>query len=162
MLGLSHRGWESNDNNKHLCNVLKQNGYETVLAGMKTFLLISAFTICFYSLWGILLYRHFILDQALKDYADIFILTLVISAYVTITSVFKGAFINLNEKIYMKKTTRFFLEFIYFSAFILFFSFITGITEPSKLSVTLLIMILVRFIPIILAKVSERITDKKL
>jgi len=35
MLGLSHRGWELNDKNKHLCNVLKQNGYETVLAGMQ-------------------------------------------------------------------------------------------------------------------------------
>ncbi len=35
MLGLAHRGFALNDYNKHLCNFLKRNGYETVLCGMQ-------------------------------------------------------------------------------------------------------------------------------
>lgn len=122
----------------------------------------NAFVICFYSLWVILLYRHFILRQTFKNYAGIFILILVVSAYVIINAVIKGTFTNPSEMVFKKKTTKILFEFVYFSAFILFFSFITGITELSKLSSTLLIMILIRFIPSILAKVSERIIDKKL
>lgn len=35
MLGLAHRGFSLHDYSRHLCNFLKENGYETVLCGMQ-------------------------------------------------------------------------------------------------------------------------------
>jgi Co/Zn/Cd efflux system component len=61
----------------------------------------SAFGICFLGLWGILLYRQFVLNQEITEYMDVFFLTIGISIYVTINNVFKGHYLtyrNKNEK----------------------------------------------------------------
>ncbi len=63
----------------------------------------KAFGICFLALWGILLYRQFILQQDITEYIDIFLLTLGVSMYVTVHSVFKGFYLTYRNKIYKKK-----------------------------------------------------------
>lgn len=63
----------------------------------------SAFGICFLALWGILLYRQFVLQQNIAEYADIFLLTIGLSLYVTINSVVKGLYLTYRSEPVRKK-----------------------------------------------------------
>lgn len=63
----------------------------------------SAFGLCFLGLWGILLYRQFVLGQNLSEYIDIFLLTIGISIYVTINNVLKGLYLTYRSKYSRKK-----------------------------------------------------------
>jgi uncharacterized BrkB/YihY/UPF0761 family membrane protein len=62
-----------------------------------------AFGICFLALWGILLFRQFILHQNIVEYADIFLLTIGLSIYVTVNSVVKGLYLTYRNKSVRKK-----------------------------------------------------------
>ena len=50
----------------------------------------DAFGICFISLWGIILYRQFVLHQNPSEYRDIFLLAIGISIYVNVNNIFSG------------------------------------------------------------------------
>lgn len=63
----------------------------------------SAFGICFLGLWGILLFRQFMLQQNLSEYIDIFLLTIGLSIYVTVNNVFKGFYLTYRSKYSRKK-----------------------------------------------------------
>ncbi len=63
----------------------------------------NAFGICLLVLWGMLLYRQFILKQEPSEYMDIFLLTLGLSIYVTVNSVFKGLYLTYRNKQERKK-----------------------------------------------------------
>lgn len=58
----------------------------------------SAFGICFLSLWGILLYRQFVLQQNVTEYIDIFLLTIGLSIYITVNNVFRGLYLTYRSK----------------------------------------------------------------
>lgn len=58
----------------------------------------SAFGICFLALWMIILFRQFVLEQNIKEYIDIFLLTMGLSIYVTINSVVKGLYLTYRSK----------------------------------------------------------------
>lgn len=63
----------------------------------------NAFSICLLLLWAILLYRQFVLQQNIKEYIDIFLLTIGISVYITINNVFKGLYLTYRNKKERKK-----------------------------------------------------------
>jgi hypothetical protein len=63
----------------------------------------SAFGICFLALWGILLFRQFVLQQQIAEYMDIFLLTVGISIYITVNNVFKGLYLTYRSKQARKK-----------------------------------------------------------
>lgn len=63
----------------------------------------KAFGICFLALWGILLFRQFILHQNIVEYVDIFLLTIGLSIYVTVNSVVKGLYLTNRNKPVRKK-----------------------------------------------------------
>lgn len=63
----------------------------------------SAFSICFLALWGILLFRQFVMEQDIMEYIDIFLLTIGLSLYVTINNVFKGFYLTYRSKDVKKK-----------------------------------------------------------
>jgi L-lactate permease len=57
-----------------------------------------AFGLCLIALWGIILFRQFILHQQTKEYIDIFLLTISISIFVTFNNVFKGFYLTYRDK----------------------------------------------------------------
>ncbi|MGI6327457.1 MAG: DUF6773 family protein [Dethiobacteria bacterium] len=63
----------------------------------------NSFGICFLALWGILLYRQYVLQQGIVEYLDIFILTIGLSIYITINSVVKGLYLTYRSKPVRKK-----------------------------------------------------------
>ncbi len=63
----------------------------------------NAFGICFIALWGILLYRQFMLDQDIRQYMDIFLLTMGLSIYITVNSVFRGLYLTYRSRKERKK-----------------------------------------------------------
>jgi hypothetical protein len=63
----------------------------------------SAFGICFLGLWGILLFRQFMLQQNVSEYIDIFLLTMGLSIYVTVNNVLKGFYLTYRSKYTRKK-----------------------------------------------------------
>lgn len=63
----------------------------------------SAFGLCFLGLWGILLFRQFILQQSISEYIDIFFLTIGMSIYVTVNNVLKGFYLTYRSKYTRKK-----------------------------------------------------------
>ncbi|KUO74957.1 MAG: hypothetical protein APF77_06255 [Clostridia bacterium BRH_c25] len=63
----------------------------------------SAFGICFLALWGILLYRQFVLQQSLREYSDIFLLTVGISLYVVINNILQGFYYTYRNNSTKKK-----------------------------------------------------------
>lgn len=76
---------------------------ERILAGKRQ-INSSAFGICFLALWGILLYRQFVLHQGIREYADIFMLTVGISLYVVISNIQQGLYYSYRSKSTKKKT----------------------------------------------------------
>jgi len=58
----------------------------------------SAFGICFMALWGILLFRQFVLHQHISEYLDIFLLTMGLSVYITVNNVLKGLYLTYRSK----------------------------------------------------------------
>jgi len=63
----------------------------------------SAFGICFLALWGILLFRQFILKQNVTEYIDIFLLTMGLSIYITVNTVLKGFYLTYRSRYTRKK-----------------------------------------------------------
>jgi len=63
----------------------------------------DAFGICFIALWGIILYRQFILHQNPSEYRDIFLLAIGISIYVNVNNVFSGFYSTDGRKTSNKK-----------------------------------------------------------
>ncbi len=70
---------------------------ERILAGKRR-INSNAFGICFLALWGILLYRQFVLQQEISEYADIFMLTVGISLYVVINNILQGFYYTYRGK----------------------------------------------------------------
>lgn len=62
-----------------------------------------AFSICFLGLWGIILYRQFILKQAPSEYRDIFFLAMGISIYVSFGNIMNGFYYTYANKATKKK-----------------------------------------------------------
>ncbi len=58
----------------------------------------NAFGICFMVLWGILLYRQFILNQDIMQYMDIFLLAIGLSIYLTVNSVLRGLYLTYRSR----------------------------------------------------------------
>lgn len=75
---------------------------ERILAGKRR-INSSAFGICLLALWGILLYRQFALRQDLREYADIFLLTVGISVYVVVNNILQGFYYTYRSKSTRKK-----------------------------------------------------------
>ncbi|WP_026477508.1 DUF6773 family protein [Alkaliphilus transvaalensis] len=65
----------------------------------------SAFGLCFLALWGILLYRQFMLQQNVAEYIDIFLLTVGLSIYVVVNNVLKGFYLTHRNKYSRKKVS---------------------------------------------------------
>lgn len=63
----------------------------------------SAFGICMLGLWGILIFRQFMLQQDVSEYIDIFLLTMGLSIYVTVNNVLKGFYLTYRSKYTRKK-----------------------------------------------------------
>lgn len=63
----------------------------------------SAFGICFMALWGILLFRQFVLQQHISEYLDIFLLTIGLSIYITVNNVLRGMYLTYRSKRARKK-----------------------------------------------------------
>lgn len=63
----------------------------------------SAFGICMLGLWGILIFRQFMLQQDVSEYIDIFLLTMGLSIYVTVNNVLKGLYLTYRSKYTRKK-----------------------------------------------------------
>ena len=76
---------------------------ERILAGKRQ-INSRAFGICLLVLWGILLRRQYILQQDIKEYADIFLLTVSISFYVLINNIQQGLYYSYRSKSTKKKT----------------------------------------------------------
>lgn len=58
----------------------------------------NAFGLCLIALWGIIIFRQFLLKQDAKEYIDIFLLTMSISVFVTFNNVFKGFYLTYRDK----------------------------------------------------------------
>lgn len=58
----------------------------------------NAFGLCLIALWGIIIFRQFVLKQDAKEYIDIFLLTMSISVFVTFNNVFKGFYLTYRDK----------------------------------------------------------------
>jgi len=76
---------------------------ERIIAGKRK-INSSAFGICFLALWGILLYRQFMLHQDIREYADIFLLTVGISIYVVVSNILQGFYYTYRSRSTQKKT----------------------------------------------------------
>jgi hypothetical protein len=63
----------------------------------------NAFSICFLGLWGILLFRQFVLQQNVSEYIDVFLLTIGFSIYITVNNVLKGFYLTYRSKYTRKK-----------------------------------------------------------
>lgn len=63
----------------------------------------NAFEICLLGLWGIILYRQFMLHQDPSEYRDIFLLVIGLSMYVVFNNIFKGIYSTYRKKITAKK-----------------------------------------------------------
>jgi len=75
---------------------------ERIIAGKRK-INSSAFGICFLALWGILLYRQFMLHQDIREYADIFLLTIGISIYVVVSNILQGFYYTYRSRRTQKK-----------------------------------------------------------
>lgn len=64
-----------------------------------------AFGICFLALWGILIFRQFVLQQNIMEYMDVFLLTIGLSIYVTVNNVFKGFYLTYRSDRERKKVS---------------------------------------------------------
>jgi uncharacterized BrkB/YihY/UPF0761 family membrane protein len=64
----------------------------------------NAFGICFLALWGMLIFRQFVLHQDIAEYADIFLLAIGLSIYVTVNSAVKGLYLTYRSKPVKKRT----------------------------------------------------------
>ena len=63
----------------------------------------NAFGICFLLLWGILLFRQLVVQQNIREYMDIFLLTIGLSIYITVNNVFRGLYLAYRSKKARKK-----------------------------------------------------------
>jgi hypothetical protein len=106
----------------------------------------NAFGICFLALWGILLYRQYVLGQAIGEYIDIFLLTIGLSIYITLNNVFRGLYLTYRSRAARKK-----IQFVGALAgsisFVIVQYFITGydLTSPEdtlKLVVSFMVFLL--------------------
>ncbi|MGB3366129.1 MAG: DUF6773 family protein [Acidaminobacteraceae bacterium] len=120
----------------------------------------KAFSICYLSLWGIIAFRQFILQQSINEYADIFLLTIIVSLYVVYSNLIQGVFNITEENTSKSKFISFILELVFYVGFVLVFRFITGIQEYSKLSVALSLVIIVRLSIKFLARTSDKIANR--
>ncbi len=120
----------------------------------------KAFEICYIGLWLMISYRMFVLKQSPSEYGDIFILAVIVSAFVVINMVLKGVFTS-TPKVSNKLSTVV-LNVLYIISFILIFIFLTGMRDPIKIGVGVLIVIIIRFSPLILSKISSKKAEKDL
>jgi hypothetical protein len=63
----------------------------------------NAFGICLLALWGILLYRQYVLGQPISEFIDIFLLTIALSIYIAVNNAFKGLYLTYRSKAARKK-----------------------------------------------------------
>lgn len=125
----------------------------------------NAFGICFLALWGILLFRQFILQQDVSEYMDIFLLTIGLSIYVTVNSVFKGLYLTYRTR-EMRKRINIISALTGSTVFIItqFFIFRYDITywkDVAKLGSSFIIFFLVWiFSQSILLRISENKANK--
>jgi hypothetical protein len=106
----------------------------------------NAFGICFLALWGILLYRQYVLGQAISEYIDIFLLTIGLSIYITLNNVFKGLYLTYRSRATRKKV-QFTGALVGSAAFVLVQYFVIGydLTSPGdilKLAVSFMVFLL--------------------
>ncbi len=127
----------------------------------------TAFGLGFLGLWGILLFRIFILKQSVPEYLDIFLLTLGLSIYITINNVLSGLYLTYRSKHQRKRVniigalvgslTFFIVQFIMMKADL------TKIEDLLKLLVSLIIFFIVWVLmQNYLFKVSEHKANKDL
>ena len=106
----------------------------------------NAFGICFLALWGILLYRQYVLGQAIGEYIDIFLLTIGLSIYITVNNVSKGLYLTYKSKAARKKV-RFTGALVGSVTFVIIQYFVIGydLTSPGdilKLAVSFMVFLL--------------------
>lgn len=121
----------------------------------------KAFGYTYFALWGIIIYRMFVLHQTPNEYTDIMLLTIGLSVYVVVNNINSGVFHDTKKKSKNKVISLLF-EPIYFIGFIFVFRFLTGIKSIDKLIVVTLIVIILRFSPFLFNKLSNWIINKKL
>lgn len=122
----------------------------------------KAFSMFYFSLWGIIAFRQFILQQSINEYVDIFLLTIIVSLYVVYSNVAQGVFIISEKNTSKGKFFSLILELVFYTGFVLIFRLATGIQEYSKLSVALILVIIVRISIKFLARSSDKIADREI
>jgi type IV secretory pathway TraG/TraD family ATPase VirD4 len=125
----------------------------------------KAFGICFLALWGILIYRQFVLHQNIIEYIDVFLLTIGISIYVTINNVFKGFYLTYRKKNVKKKVNLIgalvgSTTFVIVQFFIMNYE-LTNWMDIIKLLLSFLIFLFIWIVSqSLLMKISEKEADK--
>lgn len=127
---------------------------------MKQKIYTRAFLACLFALWGIIAYRQMILSQSIMEYIDILVLACITTILVIISLVAKGVFTSSQTYLIKNKKYTFVGEIAYFILFIVVFSFITGTYDPLKLLVGLVLMLFVRYTPMVLSTMSEHMADR--
>ncbi len=82
----------------------------------------KAFGYAFFALWGIISFKMFVLHQSPKEYSDIFLLTMALSAYVLTNDIRSGVFQDSKEKS-SNKVVSLFIELTSVIAFPFIFRF---------------------------------------
>lgn len=121
----------------------------------------KAFGLAFYSLWAIIMYRMFVLQQSPQDYGDIFLLTIGLSAYIGINNVKAGSFTGRPPK-NMNLLATLGLEVVYLILFSLAFKYLTGIESLGKIVAASAIYLSIRCMPLVFSKLSNHIVNKSL
>ncbi len=125
----------------------------------------KAFGICFLALWGILIYRQFVLHQNIIEYIDVFLLTISISIYVTVNNVFKGFYLTYRKKNIRKKVNLIgalvgSITFVIVQFFIMNYE-LTNWIDIAKLLFSFLIFLFIWLISqSVLIRISEKEADK--
>lgn len=122
----------------------------------------KAFGLCFIGLWLIIFYRQFILQQAPKEYSDIFLLVIGVSVYLIANIVLKGGYSQDYDQTKKNPLLNILLNLIYLAIFIAFFAFLTGIKAPVKLASAGLIFFIISKSPKLFTYFSNKINEKEL
>ena len=126
----------------------------------------NAFGICFLVLWGILLYRQYVLRQAISEYIDIFLLTIGLSIYITLNNVFKGLYLTYRSKAARQKV-QFTGALVGAITFVIVQYFVTGYDLSSPGDILKLLVSFIIFLLFwigsqsLLLRISQRKADEE-
>ena len=105
-------------------------------------------------------YRFFYLQQTISEFLDLIIIFWATFLYVNISLTINGAYTNKRKLNSFKKNLA--IDFAYIILSMIVFVLITGVHIFNKLIIALLIIFAIRFLPILLSKISDSILEKSI